>query len=290
MANSQTETYSALFKKVKESTDGGKLWHVEAIHVTTTRNNRRYSEEELRLAARSLSKRPINYNHDESRFLPYDFRNPFGPTSNSTVFMDYDVSKQAVVGELWITDAIANQMIEQGKIQTVSIEQTPTKGESCSLAANIRTCEQRGIVFDAIGILETYRGVEPGDENARIKAVERKKEEEDEECPEGKHWDAEAGKCVDNDDDADKKDESDHDCPEGKHWDAEAEKCVDDEKKEEDEEPCKDGFHKDADGKCVPDKEEEAKHCPCELERALGTELFNELKRAEEFLKKGTII
>lgn len=256
LANPQTETYSASFSKVKESTEG-KLWHVEAIHVTTTRNNRRYSEEELRLAARSLSKRPINYNHDESRFLPYDFRNPFGPSSNSTVFMDYDIAKKAVVGELWISDPIANQMIEQGKIQTVSIEQTPTKGESCSLSANIRTCEQRGIVFDAIGILETYKGVEPGDERALIKAAEKKEAE---------------------------------DCPEGKHWDAEAEKCVDDEKKEEDdEEPCKDGFHKDADGKCVPDDKEEEKHCPCALERALGKELFEELKKAERFLKTGSI-
>lgn len=171
-----------VFSKVKESSEG-KLWHVEAIHATTTRNNRIYSEEELRLAARSLSKRPINYNHDESRFLPYDFRNPFGPLSNSTVFMEWDASKQAVVGDLWITDAHANSMIEAGKIQTVSIEQTPTKGESCSLAANIRTCEQRGIVFDAIGILETYQGVQPGDPNAIIRPKESmepvKKEDDD---------------------------------------------------------------------------------------------------------------
>lgn len=238
------EVYKASFSKVKESSEG-KLWHVEAIHATMTRNNRIYTEEELRLAARSLSKRPINYNHDESRFLPYDFRNPFGPLSNSTVFMEYDTQKQAVVGDLWITDAHANQMIEQGKIQTVSIEQTPTKGESCTIVANfVKTCEQKGIVFDAIGILETYLGVEPGDPNAKITAKESmepvKKEDEEPEKPKG--------------------------CDDGYHYDKEQDKCVKDD-----------------------DKEEESKPCPCALERALGKELFEELKRAEKFVETGSI-
>lgn len=237
------EVYQAVFSKVEESTEG-KLWHVEAIHATTTRNNRIYTEEELRLAARSLSKRPINYNHDESRFLPYDFKNPFGPLSNSTVFMEYDSARHAVVGDLWITDAHANSMIEAGKIQTVSIEQTPTKGESCSLAANIRTCEQRGIVFDAIGILETYKGVEPGDQNALIKPKESvKKEDDDDEEPPKK-------------------------CDDGYHYDKEQDKCVKDDDKEE---------------------PKESKPCPCALERALGTELFNELKKAEKFLTSSSI-
>ena len=50
---------------------GSKKWSVEAIHVTTTRNKRRYTESELTAAARSLSFRHININHDPNQTLPF---------------------------------------------------------------------------------------------------------------------------------------------------------------------------------------------------------------------------
>ena len=40
--------------------DNAKIWKVEAIHVTTTRNKRKFTEAELRTAGRSLSFRPLN--------------------------------------------------------------------------------------------------------------------------------------------------------------------------------------------------------------------------------------
>lgn len=203
------------FEKVSEDANGGTIYHVEAIHVTTTRNNRKYNKEELVLGARSLSYRPININHDESRWLPYDYTNPMSEGSNATIIMDFDPSSNGVVGDLWITDAITKGNIEAGNIKTVSIEQLPTKGERCSCMVDHCTCEQDGIVFTGIAILETFKGVQPGDPNATIrkgesaepKAVgdkgkdddtddkEYEDKDKDKECPEGKKL--VDGKCVD---------------------------------------------------------------------------------------------
>lgn len=151
------------FEKVSED-ENGITWHVEAIHATTTRNKRKYPKEELAVAAGSLSFRPVNINHDESRFLPYNPVNPVGPNSNCSKRMEWSAEKNGVVGDYWITDKLTNERIEKGEIATVSIEQVP-ESEVCSCISDC-TCEQHGIVFLATAFLETFKGVQPGDPEA----------------------------------------------------------------------------------------------------------------------------
>jgi len=129
--------------------DGAKIWKVEAIHVTTTRNRRKFTKAELLESGRSLSFRPLNINHDSSRQLPYP--------ENSTRAMHFEADKMAVVGTFRVTDPAINAMIETGRINAVSIEQIPTKGEAC----NETLCEQHGVAFIGMALLES--NVPPGD-------------------------------------------------------------------------------------------------------------------------------
>ena len=78
-----------------EEVPGSEIYSVEAIHVTTTRNRRKYTEKELTLGARSLSFRPLNINHETSRILPF---NEGGVLLNTTLAMHFDAEKKAVVG------------------------------------------------------------------------------------------------------------------------------------------------------------------------------------------------
>ena len=103
---------------------GAKTWKVEAIHVTTTRNKRKFTRAELEKAGTSLSFRPLNINHDESRGLPFP--------ENATLSMEFDSSKLAVFGKFRVLDPTINALIETNRINQVSIEQIPTKGETCN--------------------------------------------------------------------------------------------------------------------------------------------------------------
>ena len=141
----------AKFEYVGEDIDqpNAKIYKVEAIHVSTTRNRRKFTKAELEAGARSLSFRPLNINHEESRGLKYP--------ENSTRAMHFNVSKMAVEGTFRVTDPIINAMIETGRINSVSIEQIPTLGESC----NEIICEQHGVAFIGLALLES--DVSPGD-------------------------------------------------------------------------------------------------------------------------------
>jgi len=134
---------------------GAKIWKVEAIHVTTTGNKRKYTLSEMELGARSLSFRPLNRNHDHSRWLD--------SPANTTLFMEFDRKKLAVVGKMRIVEPDVNALIESGKIKKLSIEQIPTKGETC----NNLVCEQHGVAFTAMALLDS--GITPGDSKAEIK-------------------------------------------------------------------------------------------------------------------------
>ncbi len=133
-----------------------KTYKVEAIHVTTTRNQRKFTQEELEASGRSLSFRPMNINHDEARQLPFP--------ENATLFMEFDSKSMAVVGKFRIQDPATIAMIETGRINTVSIEQIPTKGETC----NEILCEQHGVAFIGMALLES--DIPPGDSRANFKA------------------------------------------------------------------------------------------------------------------------
>lgn len=134
--------------------EGAKFWKVDAIHVTTTGNKRKFTSMELDKAGRSLSFRPLDINHDENRLLPFP--------QNSTMEMNFDNTKMAVTGRIRVSDHLINAQIESGFLSDVSIEQIPTAGESC----NEILCEQHGVAFVGLALLE--RGVMPGDPRAKI--------------------------------------------------------------------------------------------------------------------------
>lgn len=133
---------------------GSKTWRVEAIHVTTTRNKRKFTLRELKESGRSLSFRRLNINHAQNRQMP--------EPQNLTLGMRFDESKMAVVGNIRVSDPAVNAMIETDRIKQVSIEQIPTGGESC----NDISCEQHGVAFIGLALLESH--VLPGDPNAGI--------------------------------------------------------------------------------------------------------------------------
>jgi len=132
---------------------GAIKWHVEAIHVTTTKNGRKFTSTELAEAGRSLSFRPLDINHEEDRVLPFP--------ENKTLHMKYNPEKMLVEGNISVSDQLTNEMITSKRIEAVSIEQIPTS-ESC----NDILCEQHGVAFIGLGLLE--RGIVPGDGSARI--------------------------------------------------------------------------------------------------------------------------
>lgn len=134
-----------------------KVWKVEAIHVTTTRNMRKFTKTELEASGRSLSFRPLNINHDSSRQLQFP--------DNATLAMHFNPTTNAVEGAFRVSDPAINAMIETGRINAVSIEQIPTLGETC----NQIICEQHGVAFIGMALLES--NVPPGDPGTINKIV-----------------------------------------------------------------------------------------------------------------------
>lgn len=138
-----------------KSVAGAKIWKVEAIHVTTTRNKRKFTLTELKESARSLAFRGLNRNHEENRQLPWP--------ENTTRNMTFNQNTMAVEGTIRVADPDVNALIEAKKIIKLSIEQIPMSGESC----NDVSCEQHGVVFIGLALLD--EGIVPGDEGAEIK-------------------------------------------------------------------------------------------------------------------------
>jgi hypothetical protein len=139
---------------------GSKIYNIKALSVTTTRNNRKYNENEMMLGGRSLSFRPMNRNHQPEKTLPYP--------ANQTLIMDYDKDRMAVTGKMRIADAGVQALIDSGKINKLSIEQIPYKGESCSTQSGI--CEQNGVIFTGLALLDW--DTMPGDASTSITKAE----------------------------------------------------------------------------------------------------------------------
>ena len=141
------------FYKVVEG-GKGKFYKVHAIHVTTTGNRNKYTEEELRLAARSLAERPLNINHEKE--LPFP--------DNKVVDAEFESNNVEAV--IRVEDKETNRFYESGKIKNVSID------------AKFRTADvgevlvPRGIVFTGLALLT--EGIAPGDPLASISLWERK--------------------------------------------------------------------------------------------------------------------
>jgi len=132
----------------------GKFYKVHAIHVTTTGNRVKYTDEELKWGARSLAERPLGINH--MRELPFP--------QNRT--MDAEFEGNSVEAITYVEDEETNRLYELGKIKNVSIE------------AKFRTADvgevlvPRGIVFTRLDFLT--EGVAPGDPLTDIRLWERK--------------------------------------------------------------------------------------------------------------------
>ena len=157
-----TESLDTKFELLLNEADF-KVWNVRALSVTITGNKREYTREELQLGARSLSFRPLNINHDQSQILPYP--------QNQTLEMEFDVNEDAVIGRIQVADPTINEMIESGKINKLSIEQVPTKGENCSSTK----CTQKGVTFTALALLT--KEVQAGDPSTEITKAESVDEE-----------------------------------------------------------------------------------------------------------------
>ena len=99
-------------EEYKQLAGGAKLYRVRAIHVTMTGNRRRYTLEELRLAGRSLTERPININHK--------FRLPY--PENRTLDSEFNEGERWVETITQVSDPMLNKLIAERKVRHVSID------------------------------------------------------------------------------------------------------------------------------------------------------------------------
>jgi len=129
-----------------------------AITVGETRNNNIYTEEELRLAARSLAQRPITVNHDEE----LDF-----PESQvlDAEFVDDHIEYTALIGAKKYIPIIA-----AGRIDHVSIE----ADYRYNMGDIVNGVVPQGVVFTGMSIL--MPDVEPGDPDSSVMVWEKLKE------------------------------------------------------------------------------------------------------------------
>jgi hypothetical protein len=139
-----------------KATEGGpgKFYKVHAIHVTTTGNRNKYTEEELKLAARSLAERPLNINHEKELLFP----------QNKTVDAEFESNNVEAV--IYVEDEETNRLYQAGKIKNVSID---AKFRSAEVG---QVTVPRGIIFTGLALLT--EGVAPGDPLTTIKLWEKK--------------------------------------------------------------------------------------------------------------------
>lgn len=148
----------SIFKLCKDiaETSGARVWKVKALHVGTTKNRTKFTEEELRAAARSLAWRPVNINHPsinnhpKARYLPFP--------ENAVISAEYE--NGAVEAIVWISDPDVNRMIETGEINKASIEWVARD------AKQVNGIEPKGVVFTGLALLT--KDLEPGDPLASI--------------------------------------------------------------------------------------------------------------------------
>lgn len=142
----------------KEEAGGGKLYRGRAITATITGNKRKYKREELKLAARSLSDRPVNLNH----------KKPLSYPENQTLDCDYEGN--AVEYILRLRDKEAIKLVDEKKIKHTSIEGHARSSELVDGIAPV------GIVFTGLALVtEDER---PGDPMSSIELWEIEPTEE----------------------------------------------------------------------------------------------------------------
>jgi len=140
--------------RLLRQTEAGSVYRVRAIHVAKSLNRFAYTEEELRLAGRTLGYRPLNLNHEQPP-LPFPF--------NRVIDSEYE--DECVEALIVVADPCIIQLIEAKKIVAVSIE---GQYRWADLVCDEQECvwNPRGIVLTALALLTP--GVEPGDPLASI--------------------------------------------------------------------------------------------------------------------------
>ena len=163
MSNQQQQT-----KELKESfqwapeeyirflrqTEAGSIYRVRAIHVSKTRNQVEFTEDELRVAARSLGYRPIDLNHVPPN-LPFP--------ENRVIDAEFeDARVEALIS---IREPSVMVLIEAKKIVAVSIE---AQYRWADVVCDQNECwwQPQGVIFTGLALLTP--GVEPGDPLASI--------------------------------------------------------------------------------------------------------------------------
>ncbi|MDG6995192.1 MAG: hypothetical protein JRN52_04640 [Nitrososphaerota archaeon] len=132
--------------------DGVCFYEVLANHADIkNRNGRIYTDEQLRMAAASLSERPLNINHDERRTLPFP--------ENQVLVARYEDGRVECI--IQVADRKANQMIQSGEINSVSIEGVYLDGSRNTPGTEYPT----SLHFQALALLNDDL---PGDPDARI--------------------------------------------------------------------------------------------------------------------------
>jgi len=147
-----------IFKPIRYAVEegGGKIWRARVLHAGTTRNNVKFTRDELIRAARSLSLRPVNINHPslglsaKARWLPYP----------QNMVLRAEFEDDAIEALLLISDPEVNKMIEEGEINAVSVEWTALKEQ---LTDGVKP---EGVIFPALALLT--KDTPPGDPLASI--------------------------------------------------------------------------------------------------------------------------
>ena len=109
------------FIKYLREDDTGKYYKVRALTATTSMNNNDYSREErIEKSARTLTYRPLNINHDYSRWLPFP--------DNRVDWAEYEDNAVECIIRISNEQRIIQNKIENGEIVNPSIEARPIGG------------------------------------------------------------------------------------------------------------------------------------------------------------------
>ena len=147
-----------IFQPIKEAAEegGARIWRARVLHAGVTRNNVKFTREELMKAARSLSLRPLNINHpalglnEKARWLPYP----------QNMVLRAEFEDDAIEALLYISDPDVNKMIEEGEINAVSVEWTALR------ELVVDGVKPEGVIFPALALLT--KDTPPGDPLASI--------------------------------------------------------------------------------------------------------------------------
>lgn len=108
-----------------------------------TGNNRRYSAEEIKAAARSMGYRHLDINHDKiGKRLP--------EPQNQTIGAEWDESTNSLWTLIRVADPVVKSMIENGQIRQASVETR----HSCSKSAmGMGMCDVEHLYYTGLGLL-----------------------------------------------------------------------------------------------------------------------------------------